>query len=74
MKLFWWQGRKTIKIHREGVDKRGVIRYNNRIKGAKPMKGGLPHVRQSLCYANVHVRELPLVLVVLRSLTFAFVC
>lgn len=37
------------------------------------MEGGFPHDRQSLCYANVHVRELPLVLFVLRSLTFAFV-
>lgn len=39
--------------------------------GRTPMKGGLRHA-ESLRYANVHdARELPLVLFVLRRLTFA---
>lgn len=65
----------TIEKQKKGIDSRITIVYNDPIQGTSVHSGaagrGLHH--ETVFYANVHVRELPLVLFVLRRLTFAYV-
>ena len=56
-----------------GVDTFTALGYNVYNQGRIARERRLPH-EPFLCYANVHVRELPLVLFVLRRLTNEIVC